>query len=463
MGEFSSPVRNNRISYADAIFTNRATLLLGFGGLLILLLISATDAIRALSQAQTRNEQIRQEFLARNRRLERIRSELYLSGTYIRDYLLDPDQARAEEHRFNLSDLRREIETELAAYRALVRPREAAEVSALAREIRAYWQTLDPVFAWNTEQRRQNGYTFLREQVFPRRTTMLGIADRIATLNETELNEGGQALSDMFAGVRTRVMIGLTIILLLGSVHAVITARHILRLERATSEHLEQVTEARQELRNLSNRLVAAQEEERKAISRDLHDAVGQGLSAVLLELQNHKNHLQSPELRAEVDMVLRRVESTVAVVRNMMLLLRPSMLDDLGLIPALEWLARETSRQTGMLVEVSSGGVSEELPDQQRTAVFRIVQEALHNVGRHAGARSVNIAVREEDTSVTVVVEDDGKGFRPDRQKGLGLLGMQERVEGLAGHLRVTSRPGSGTRIEITLPVEPQHTVQNA
>src|ERR1019366_4588619 len=128
--------------------------------------------------------------------------------------------------------------------------------------------------------------------------------------------------------------------------------------------------------------------------------------------------------------------EGTVKMVRNITLLLRPSMLDDLGLIPALEWQAREASRHSGLRVDIAAGGVSDQLPDEYKTCIYRVVQEALHNVARHAAAGSVRIVAQQEPQRLVLSIQDDGRGFDPERTRGLGLLGMEERVANLGGTL---------------------------
>ena len=229
-----------------------------------------------------------------------------------------------------------------------------------------------------------------------------------------------------------------------------------MRLENQTLKHLQEVTEARQELKDLSAKLVATQETERKSISRDLHDAVGQSMSAVQFELHDLALALRpyDKELRERVDRVRDLVESSLAVIRNMALLLRPSMLDDLGLAAALGWLAREISRPTGLRIQVQADDLPPDLPDGHKTCVFRIAQEALNNVAKHANANAVEITVRASDSWLAITVQDDGRGFQHGRAHGLGLTGMHERAESLGGSVKITSGPGKGTLIEVALPL---------
>src|SRR5262249_42897620 len=145
--------------------------------------------------------------------------------------------------------------------------------------------------------------------------------------------------------------------------------------------------------------------------------------------------------------------------VRNMSLLLRPSMLDDLGLVPALRWQARETSKRTSMDVSVAAEGVSDNLADEYKTCVYRIVQEALHNCSRHSQATAVRVRVQQDAGGLSLSIQDDGKGFDVEQTKGLGLLGIEERVARLGGRFRIHSTPGSGTILAAELPLnQPDH-----
>ncbi len=194
---------------------------------------------------------------------------------------------------------------------------------------------------------------------------------------------------------------------------------------RQAHARYEEVAEARSQLKDLSARLVQAQETERRALSRELHDEVGQSLSAVLIELRNLSTGLglrSDDQSRTQVEIIKGLVESTVRVVRNMALLLRPSMLDDLGLVPALSWQAREVSKRTSMDVSVAAEFVSDDLPDEYKTCIYRVVQEALHNCSRHAHANAVRIRVQQEPDRLTLSIQDDGQGFDVTADEGAGI-----------------------------------------
>jgi len=143
-----------------------------------------------------------------------------------------------------------------------------------------------------------------------------------------------------------------------------------------------------------------------------------------------------------------------VAIVRDMSLLLRPSMLDDLGLIPAVQWQAREVSRTKNIAVQVRADALPEDIPDEYKTCTYRIVQEALRNIVRHAKAKSVQIHLGQNGHNLLLTIQDDGQGFTPAREKGIGLLGMEERVKHLRGSFQLESAPGTGTLIRVELPL---------
>ena len=431
-------------------------LLAGFGGLLALMAVAGIDTMRVLRMVQDRNDAIRRDYLARNRLLNQIRSDLYLSGTYVRDYLLEPDPKNAERHRTSLSTTRKEMESALGAYSGLASSGEAKPFASLQQELAQYWRVLEPVMRWDAAERQARGYAFLRDEVFPRRMAMLSIADQIGAVNEQQLNTGDVQVADLFSGFRIRLSIMLLVTLAVGAALAGFSMLRILRLERESAARFRETAQARMELKELSARLVEAQESERRAISRELHDEVGQSLSALVVGLGNLGAAIPSAantHLAANVEELRKLAQSSVGLVRNMALLLRPSMLDDLGLVPALQWQAREVSKRTGLIVNVAADGVPDELPEEYKTSIYRVVQEALHNCEQHAQAKLVRVTIRQQQESLLLSIQDDGRGFQPQSEKGLGLLGMQERVARLGGTFHVDSQVGHGTLVMVRLP----------
>jgi len=429
---------------------------LGFGGLLAIMALAGIDALHVLQQFRTNDDRIRQRFLFRNHVLNDIRSEVYLSGTYVRDYLLEPEAERAETYRASLEQVRKQMESALESYGHQLGPEEVKDYDALRTELGKYWEILGPIRTWNTSERQRLGYAFLRDEVFPRRQNMLAIADRIASINEQQLRTANSEVVGLLLAFQARLAITLVATLALGLGMAAFSMRKILKLEEQAHARYEEVAEARSQLKDLSARLVQAQETERRALSRELHDEVGQSLSAVLVELRNLASKLpmwSQEESRSQIEIIKGLVENTVRVIRNMALLLRPSMLDDLGLVPALRWQAREMSKRTAMDVSVAAELRSDDLPDEYKTCIYRVVQEALHNCARHSGANTVRIRVQQEPSRLTLSIQDDGQGFDFRQTKGMGLLGIQERVTHLGGQCHFHSEPGGGTVLTVELP----------
>jgi signal transduction histidine kinase len=438
----------------------------GFGGLLLLMMFAGLDHIRTLGQIQTSNDTIRESFLSHTRLLDQIRSDLYLSGTYVRDYLLEPNGAKAEAHRASLLKTRNEMEAALQKYEALLNAEQSAPFSALTRELQSYWGVLEPVFTWTAAERRDRGYAFLRDEVFPRRMAMLGIADQIAGINESQLNAGKQDVIGMFSQFRRRSFVTTGLIIAVGLLLAVFSMRKIVGLELDTAARYREIATARAELKRLSARLVAAQENERRSISRELHDQVGQALTGIRVELANLSGRIRASDLRGvetKAQEIKELVEDSLGVVRNMALLLRPSMLDDLGLVPALQWQAREVSKRTGLHVKVTAEGVPDNLPEDHKTCIYRIVQESLHNCVQHAAATTVRVIVRQQAHGILLKIQDDGKGFDAERERGMGLLGIEERASHLGGSFALETQPGHGSTVSVLLPAgeAPEHAPQ--
>jgi PAS domain S-box-containing protein len=217
----------------------------------------------------------------------------------------------------------------------------------------------------------------------------------------------------------------------------------------------------REQLRALADRLQRVREEDRKSVARDLHDQIGQILTAIKMDLAWMSRHLPA----SESDVLARLKESTqsidngVKAVRTICSGLRPGILDDLGLAAAIEWQAGEFSSRNDVLCQVSVPPVDLHLDGDRATATFRIFQECLTNVIRHAQAKQVRVTLSQEDENIVLVVEDDGMGFRVSDLSStlgsLGLLGMKERAQCCGGDVEISSSPGSGTTVTVRVPLD--------
>ena len=203
-------------------------------------------------------------------------------------------------------------------------------------------------------------------------------------------------------------------------------------------------------------RVVAAQEQERRRLARELHDETGQALTSILLGLRTVEEARGEENMRAAVGEVRDLVRATLQDVRQLAVELRPKALDDFGLVAALERLTETFREQTGIALAFQSMLPAERLSPEVETALYRIVQESLTNIVKHARAGTVSITLGRKKDAVTVVVEDDGVGFEParTREEGLGLIGMRERVALVGGRLIIESRPGAGTTFVVEVPV---------
>jgi len=440
----------------------RVFLFAGFGGLLLLMIVMGLSAISSMYQIELREKNIREQYLVRDRALDNLRASTYLSGTYIRDFLLATSDRLADLSKAQFLNKQKQIEARLGDYRSLV-TREAQEpFGRFSEELRAWFGAMDPVLEWDAQSRKQRGYRFMQDLVLPMRSLVLDSADHLQQLAEQDLERRSEEVSEMVTGLRTRLMILTALTVLAGLVLAGVALWRLLRLEGESMLRFQEVLRTREELKRLSAELLSAQETERRRISRELHDEVGQVLSAIAFGLGNARSALKDDrreEVVAQHDQLLEMIERNIGVVRNIALLLRPTMLDDLGLVPALRWLAKEFTRTTSTHVELAVEVFPEDLPEEHRTCIFRVVQEAVRNSVRHSGATLVRIYLRQDGLRQTgpvirCSVQDDGKGFEPSREKGLGMIGMEERVLHLVGRLRVDSEAGRGTIVAFELPL---------
>jgi signal transduction histidine kinase len=319
---------------------------------------------------------------------------------------------------------------------------------------------LEPLFDWTIYEKIVRSAGFLRREVLPRREAVLAIAQEIEEINNANLGrqraevtrQQGAFRDELYTLVWRSLFVGLLL-----AVPAVIRLRI---LEARSEQQKEKAREAEHQMREVSQQLVAAQEEERRKLSRELHDHVGQMLTALRMEL-GRIDRLRGPHdtrLASTVTECRQLVDNMVHTVREVALGLRPSMLDDLGLQPALEWQARDFTRRSNVPVEVAVSGTLERLSDQHRTCIYRVVQESLTNCVRHARAAHIQVAVRAKPDVLEVSVSDDGVGIDPTRRAaGFGLRGIEERVRELGGSVSLRSAAGKGATLAITLPLHPE------
>jgi signal transduction histidine kinase len=428
----------------------------GLGSLLILIIVAMWTTSRKAQEIYTQLDQLNTHHHEVDAKLRRLRSDVNLSGIFVRDYLLDIARDHAPEYRQRLAEFREGNMATLTELSALAQPHEQ-QIHSLQEQLEAYWQTFDPLFDWTISEKIFRSAVFLRREVVPRRDAVLAIAQEIEELNNANLAEQRAEVTRREAAFRDDLRHLLWQCLLLGLLVALTVVFQLRVLERRSVEQRVAAERAEHQMRQLSQRLVAAQEEERRHLSRELHDHVGQVLTALRMEL-GRIDRGRSPgdtRLGPAVAEAKHLVDTMFRTVRDLALGLRPSMLDDLGLRAALEWHVRDISRRCGVEVELRVEGDVDALPDQHQTCVYRAIQEALTNCVRHARARSIAVDVTASDGGLKVSVTDDGAGFdMGQRRDGLGLRGIEERVKDIGGRLTIRSSRGRGTTLMMQLPL---------
>jgi len=440
-------------------------LVVGFSLLVILIAFSGFSALQRADEIHTSISALHDADHQTEEVLGRLRSDLQISAIAVRDFLLDPS-ADAGGARSEIRRLQESTTASLDKLQPLTRPQDAAEYGRMRGEVDDYWRSLDPLFTWSPAQRAGSS-SFLRSQVLPKRQAALDLARKIEELTASGIRQRRDEIELRQANLPGYVerVIGATIVV--GMVIALMSILQIMRLERLAGVQHEKVREAERELRELSQQLVHAQEEERRSLSRELHDQIGQLLTAVRIGIGNLEEAIGAcpDRVQQQLDQSRRIVEQVLRSVRDLAMGLRPAMLDDLGLGAALEWQARQHSRLCGVPVTVNLDGELNGLSDEQRTCVYRVVQEALNNVAKHAGATGILVEIANRRDLLSILVHDDGRGFDATGHaaRGLGILGMKERVRQLGGQLTLESARGQGVTLIAVIPLGGQSITANA
>jgi signal transduction histidine kinase len=432
-------------------------LLAGFGALI------ALTGVLGISQAQRAGEMqqelmaAQESYTATDNLLSRTRTDLYRIGMDIRDYLLDSSASNSADMKTELVNAREQIRNSVQMLESRMALEDREPLKRLSQEVEEYFEWMQPLLQWTPAEKLAFSRVYVRSVLNERRYAINRLAERIQAINAANLQRTRERLASGQAAFRSWLRRLTILVLLMSVLVAALSITWILRLERQAESGVRRAEEAEHELRRLSQQLVKAQEEERRALSRELHDQVGQQLTALRMEIASLGRI--APEdrdtFRAHLGEAKKVAELTMRTVRDLAMGLRPSMLDDLGLRPAIEWQAREFARRTGVVANVEIEGPLEGLDEARRTSLFRIVQEALTNIAKHAGAQQVSITVEALEPGVRVRVKDNGKGMDVEnaRGKGLGLIGIEERARDNGGEFYLESQPGFGTSIEVFLP----------
>lgn len=426
-------------------------LLAGFGSMMLLASLLGFSQMRRSAALQRELIDAQERYANTEKLVSDLRADLYRISLDIRDFLLDRDASDSAEVRQEIVEARQRILGSLEELeKSLGGVADAESMGRLRERVESFFTLLGPPLEWKPEVKLALGGSYVRRVLLGRRAEISLIAEQLQGLNYDNLKRSQQRLLEAQQDFRQRLNRLTYSILLLSGIVAAASIWWIFRLEQRARA-------AEREMRELSQKLVQAQEAERKRLSLELHDQVGQMLTALRMEIANlGRIQQRDPDLfAAHLRQAKEMAEATMKTVRDLAMGLRPSMLDDLGLGPAIEWAGREFSRVSGIPVDVSVEGALARLTEAQKTSLFRVVQESLTNVARHARAQRVSVRLVESAQRLELVVSDDGRGMEPGRnRRGLGLLGMEERVRELGGAFHLSSAPGAGTTVRVEIPL---------
>jgi signal transduction histidine kinase len=435
-----------------------------FGILLTLIVFTSAAVYQKTNELKDRYVHAQGEYRKAAALLVDVRRDIYESMFAVQNYLLDPaDESRGRALE-DVAKTRNSTNAHLKELQTHFEARASGQLQALVSKLDQHW--LISVEALNSVSAREPAWRRLSEG-----TAALADALQITrdmddlNVEELRLQDGlAQQRSDSFFEFlfwTTCATFGL------GLVVSIASLAGIRRNEQESQAQTRKAQAAEAGLRQLSQQLLRAQEEERKNISRELHDEVGQLLTGLRIELGNLQRSLsENGAFASRIEEAKGLAEQSLRSIRNMAMLLRPSMLDDQGFAPSIKWQAKEFSRRFDIPVSVEIEGEVDRLPSGHGVCLYRVIQEVLTNSAKHANARNIKISVNAQADSVFASVEDDGAGFQVPAQEqsgGIGLLGIAERIRELQGTLKISSELGRGTRIEVELPIQTLQTNEEA
>ena len=440
--------------------TVKAALLVGFLIIFAVWLASTSYFTRRLAETHDRSATVHARYARGQELLFAVRSQVLLGSIYVRDALIEINQTSAATAADQLRSLQAQVNQELEQYKAIDSRAEGPAWMRLEHELRDYWEAAVGLVGPEVPGARiATARSRLHAEVIPKRDAIVHLSEEIRQVMADNAGREQQELSDTNRQVRRRIWETTAVAVGIGVAIAILSTWYVGRLEDAVHDEHAEVAWNRQELRRLSGRLVRAQEDERRTIARELHDEIGQALTAVDVELAVAEAAVGADGRAAAAIHEARTVtQRALGGVRDLSQLLRPSMLDDFGLPDTLKWYLRKFSDRTGVRTELIGERLDDRLPIDVEVCVYRAIQEALTNVSRHAQAATCRVFVQRLTSSVIVTVEDDGVGWQaPDtgstvRREGLGLVGIRERVADLGGTFRIEGN--RGTRLTIELPL---------
>jgi signal transduction histidine kinase len=441
-------------------FTIKSVLVLGFGLVVGLWAFAGLYLTKRMEEVHSGAAAISMRYMQAQETLSTIRSQVLLASVYVRDALLDPNPGTVEDYRRRMEDSLAQVDTALESYVPVIGSAAELEgVDRLRAEIEHFRTTMLEVLASDSGHWRTNAQTLLRSRIMPKRELALRVSDEAQAVNRLAYVRQQSAFADAYDITQTRLWQGFGVILLASLGISVFAIAYATRLEgRLQAQRIKDI-ENTSDLQRLSAQLVNAQEDERRNIARELHDEVGQALLAIKVEVACAQRHTQAAGVDTKVFAGVNSLtENALQTVRDLSRILRPAILDDLGLLPALETHLVAFANRHHLRAEFHHDQFQRRLSPAIELAAFRIVQEALTNIAKHAKASVCRVSVRRQFETVVIAVEDDGIGFdvktvTSGAQGGLGLLGIRERATHLGGTVRLETMGERGARVRVELP----------
>lgn len=445
-------------------FSIRAAVFLGFVLTLGIWLFAWYPLNMRIAEAQVEAAAINERYMRAQEVLSSVRTQVVYAQVYLRDALLDPDPQALAGYRAQLAAASRAVDDALKRYVPVSDSEaEREQFTRLRQEVDAFRVMMLDVFSTSGPRAPEAVRRLLTSRITPSRDSVISVSEQVQGLNRSGYVRQQSEIAGVYHDVQQQVWVRLGVALLIGLAIAGLAVFYAGRLEGRIRQHMARNLQITRDLQRLSAKLVTAQEEERRGIARELHDEIGQALTAVKVELtlaqrsvENAGGPLHGLEnARSITDVALQQV-------RDLSHLLHPAMLDDLGLIPTVESYVKRFDQRYAIRAELLHEGVQERLAPEIEASVYRIIQEAMTNVAKHSKAAMCRVQLKQLVNTLWVQVEDDGVGFDADGvitgdRRGLGLVSIRERVSQLAGRVWIHTAPGQGTRLTVEMPVRPR------
>jgi signal transduction histidine kinase len=438
----------------------RAALACGLAVTLVLWLYTAYTFNRQLDELERDAAVVASRYLKAQELLTTVRTQILVASVRVRDALRNPDPRAVADYRDQVARSQAAIDHALTAYVPVLESDEGrGEIARLRREVDDFRATIAEMLSDAPGRSADETSDLLDVQIVPRREAAVRISEEVQTLNRVAFLQQQADLAALHRAAETRSTRQLGLALALSATILLLVGAYAGRLEHKLRAQLQRDATLSRELRDTHARLLQAQEQERKTIARELHDEVGQVLTAVKFELGLAQRALEARGLEsAPLNEAQSITAGAIRSVRDLTHLLHPSALDDLGLGPAVDVLLRGLARRHNLEVVLTQHGMNRRFGAATEVAAYRIVQEALTNVARHARAGRCAVELNCDEDMLLIDVDDDGIGFdvgpeAPDTPH-VGLRGIHERAAALGGVLQVISNPGRGSRIHVALPL---------